>query len=65
MIRSNYMIVFLSHWHGNLFPVFGGTLRDEDAKSIISYCLYLKDDVFSGIEAVKRAALGPDTATEN
>mgnify|MGYP001219808041 FL=1 len=27
--------------------------------------LYLKDDVFSGIEAVKRAALGPDTATEN
>ena len=27
--------------------------------------LYLKDDVFSGIEVVKRAALGPDTATEN
>jgi hypothetical protein len=27
--------------------------------------LYLKDDVFRGIEAVKIAALGPDTATEN
>tara|TARA_R110000765_G_C18652010_1_gene575666 strand:- start:77 stop:337 length:261 start_codon:yes stop_codon:yes gene_type:complete len=27
--------------------------------------LYLKDDVFTGIEAVKRAALGPDTAKEN
>ena len=26
--------------------------------------LYLKDDVFTGLEAVKRAALGPDTAEE-
>ena len=24
--------------------------------------LYLKDDVFTGIEEVKKAALGPDTA---
>jgi hypothetical protein len=24
--------------------------------------LYLKDDVFTGMEAVKKAALGPDTA---
>jgi len=26
--------------------------------------LYLKDDVFTGLEAIKRAALGPDTAEE-